>query len=271
MSDIAMRVDEDIRQLSQRMGIVHHAGIGASGPGATPPMPHGGVGPLSGTAAGAAQPAASSSALSHAGMGAGGGVDLQLLQRLADDTDSDSDTTERERCSGSGFLATTGGGAGDSPRAGKRAHGDSSSPQREGGDAKRGRPAGAAAAAGAEGGGASDADLGCDASGGQAAAAPAVEALQAEQLAAQQAEQQQVAAPAACCEAVAEDAACGPECGGMYCAARRGSILRQTQVALTTWAYLKTNASTPSTLIAEPGTRRAHAACSPVHTQNSEV
>jgi hypothetical protein len=33
---------------------------------------------------------------------------------------------------------------------------------------------------------------------------------------------------------------------------RHGSILRQTQVALTTWAHLKTHASSPSTVIAQP-------------------
>ena len=36
------------------------------------------------------------------------------------------------------------------------------------------------------------------------------------------------------------------------CCGRHGSILRQTQVALTTWAHLKTHASTPSTVIAHP-------------------
>jgi hypothetical protein len=51
--------------------------------------------------------------------------------------------------------------------------------------------------------------------------------------------------------------------------ARHGSIMRQTQVALTTWQHLQSTASTPSTVI--PGPHMHHGASVTVLTESSAV
>jgi hypothetical protein len=349
MTSIAHRVEEDIQRLAERMGV---SGQRASEPTEQPlaqqqqQQQHDAAVADKAAAAAAVAAAAAAAAASAAEVPLqlpNGGLDLQLLQQLADSgsvtsqSDTDGTKDEEDTAAHSGSTKRTKGAAAQQqsqPQDGLNQqqlqecsqqvhmHDKGTVSEVVQGEPKRrklgwqGSVTGPSDAAMA---GAAAAAIAAAANGGGSYAAAANAAVGGEQLTEQPRQQQQAAVaaaadqhvvatvhaqqpppqqqqvfaeplpPIACllpqrCSstgcatgseqqshslAASEAAAAAAAAASCSACARHGSIMRQTQVALTTWQHLQSTASTPSTVI--PGPHPHHGATVTVLTESSAV
>lgn len=270
MTSIAHRVEEDIQRLAERMGV--------SGQKCSEPTQQQQHAPQTNSAA--AAPLAGLSQLAH------GDVDLQLLHELADSgsitTPSDTDVSheadtahnsgskrplqeqQQQACSQQAHLQEDDSEAGESESAAKRRRLSDATVAEA---AVEGcRPVIESTADANAAGIAAEAAAVTDVHHTQEpeAAAPAAQQQQAVPLltlrrcsstgcnADSEQQQQQQPQHAERLAAVQQHTSLA----GCSSAARQGSIMRQTQVALTTWRHLQSTASTPSTVM--PNSRLLH-------------